>query len=103
MIIYNEEKVKMANKWKDNEFYILIDFDRTLTNTDSEMSWGVLSKSPLVPSQYKKDREELHNHYRPIELDETLDTDEYEDEFAEEEEISPFDEIEENILEGDDK
>ena len=73
MIIYNEEKVKMANKWKDNEIYILIDFDRTLTNTDSEMSWGVLSKSPLVPSQYKKDREELHNHYRPIELDETLD------------------------------
>ena len=73
MIIYDDEKINKVANWSDKEIYILLDFDRTITDTDSETSWGILSKSNLVPKEYKIAREKLHNYYRPIEQDESLD------------------------------
>ena len=73
MIIYDDKKISQIANWQDKEIYMLLDFDRTITDTYSEMSWGILSKSKLVPKEYRLDREKLHNHYRPIELDESLD------------------------------
>ena len=68
MILKNKIK-----KWPDDEIYILTDFDRTITDNKSEVSWGILSKCSFVPEGYVKDREKIHNFYRQIELDEQMD------------------------------
>ena len=63
-------------KIKDwDKFYILTDFDRTLTKGNSESSWGVLSKSNLIDKDYIKARGKLYEYYRPYEVDLTMDYD----------------------------
>ena len=56
-----------------DDFYVVADFDRTITNGDSKTSWSVLSSSKLVPDKYKEDRNKLYEKYRPIEIDEKMD------------------------------
>lgn len=73
MITIKEGTMKKIKDWSEENIYILADFDRTLTVGSSESSWGILSKSHLVPKKYKEERQELYNYYRSIELDEDLD------------------------------
>ena len=64
----NEEKKKLFPvNWKD--CYVVADFDRTITNGSSKTSWSILAESDLVPSLYTKERQELYDIYRPIEID----------------------------------
>lgn len=69
-----EDKVKKYIPIKDlSNLYVVADFDRTITNGSSKTSWSILSESPLVPKEYKKERQEFYDYYRPIEIDESLD------------------------------
>ena len=69
-----EEKVKKYIPIKDlSNLYVVADFDRTITNGSSKTSWSILSESPLVPKEYKKERQVFYDYYRPIEIDESLD------------------------------
>ncbi len=61
-----------VNKWNNN-FYIVTDFDRTITAGDSESSWGVLSKNNNISENYINERQQLYRKYRPIEIDLKLD------------------------------
>ena len=72
MLAFNEDIIEKVNKWNDS-FYILTDFDRTLTAGDSVSSWGVLSSSGNVPEEYIEERTELYNYYYPYEISLTLD------------------------------
>ncbi len=72
MLNIKEGLLDSVNKWNDN-YYIVTDFDRTITAGDSESSWGVLSKSNSVPKEYIEERQYFYNKYRPIEIDLTLD------------------------------
>ncbi len=72
MIYYEKNIFNRINKWSDNTIHILTDFDKTITVGNSDSSWSILSKSNLVPKEYVIERQELFNHYRPIETDETL-------------------------------
>lgn len=74
MIIKDEIKKYLPIKDLTN-LYVVADFDRTITNGSSKTSWSILSESPLVPKEYKKERQEFYNYYRPIEVDESLDYD----------------------------
>ena len=56
-----------------NDIYILTDFDRTITNGNSKTSWSILASSNLVSPVYAKERQELYDKYRPVEIDETMD------------------------------
>lgn len=56
-----------------SNYYVVADFDRTITNGSSKTSWSILASSELVPKCYVEEREELFNKYRPIELDESMD------------------------------
>lgn len=56
-----------------SNLFVVADFDRTITNGSSKTSWSILSESPLVPKEYKNERQEFYNYYRPIEVDESLD------------------------------
>ncbi|MCH5166996.1 MAG: haloacid dehalogenase-like hydrolase [Erysipelotrichales bacterium] len=72
MLNIKEGILEKINDWND-DFYVLADFDRTLTKGDSESSWGVLASSAFVPQEYADERIELYNYYRPIELDLSID------------------------------
>ena len=56
-----------------NNYYVVMDFDRTITNGSSKTSWSILAGSDLVPECYIEERDKLYNKYRPIELDEEMD------------------------------
>ena len=56
-----------------NNYYVVMDFDRTITNGSSKTSWSILAGSDLVPECYIEERDRLYNKYRPIELDENMD------------------------------
>ena len=55
------------------EYYVVTDFDRTITKGNSKTSWSILANSDLVPKEYIEERQALYDIYRPIEIDEHLD------------------------------
>ena len=72
MFIQNTTKEKLPLIDYDNLF-VVADFDRTITKGNSKTSWSILANSDLVPEDYTKERQELYDIYRPIEIDENLD------------------------------
>ena len=73
MISIKDGSLDKLKDFNITNMHILADFDRTMTIGSSESSWGILSKSPLVPNEYVNDRKLLYNYYRPLEVDETID------------------------------
>jgi len=72
--MYIRNEIKSTLPIKDlNSVYIVADFDRTLTAGSSKTSWSILAGSDLVPDSYITERNDLFNHYRPIEVDPTID------------------------------
>lgn len=72
-MIINEKTKKLLPIKNLNDLYVVADFDKTITKGSSQSSWGILANSNLVPKDYVSERTSLFNHYRPIEIDETLD------------------------------
>lgn len=67
--ITNREKLDRI-KLKKDKFYIVTDFDQTLTSGDSIGTWGIdINRS----SDFNKKRDALYNKYRPIEIDNEID------------------------------
>ncbi len=73
MINYKKETLEKISNWDKDTIHILADFDRTLTVGESESSWGILSTGNFIKEEYKKERQDLYNFYRPIEIDEEMD------------------------------
>ena len=67
--INNKEKINRIKNIKD--FFIVTDFDRTLTTKQSEPSMGIIPK--FLGGKCLEERLKIFNHYRPIELDYTLE------------------------------
>ena len=72
-MIIKEETNKNLPITDINNYYVVADFDRTITECNSKTSWDILATSDLVPKEYISAREQLYNKYRPIEIDETID------------------------------
>lgn len=66
--INNAEKIKNIKLNKDN-FYVVADFDKTITDNKSSSTWGVMASANELGEEYTKRRTDLYNHYRPIEID----------------------------------
>ena len=75
MITINN-KAKRIIKKLNNNFYILSDFDRTITVGSSLTTWSILANTNLVPQEYIDERNTLYNYYRPIEIDKNIPEDE---------------------------
>ena len=72
-MLYIKEGTKEKIKgWHAQDIHILADFDRTITEGNSNSSWSILSKSNLVPKEYVEERQKLYDYYRPIEIDENI-------------------------------
>ena len=65
----NKEKIEKI-KLNKNNFYVAIDFDRTLTSKESCDSWDACGF--LLGEDYKKESYELYQKYSPIELNYTI-------------------------------
>lgn len=67
--IINKEKV---NKFKElNNYFVITDFDRTLTTAESEPTMGVIPQ--YLGGECLEKRTKIYNHYRPLELDYTIE------------------------------
>ena len=62
----NEEKISKIKLTKTN-FYVAIDFDKTITASNSEDSWA--SSGKLLGEEFKEKLYELYYKYGPIEQD----------------------------------
>ena len=69
----NDDINMKTRKW-DN-YYVLVDFDRTLTDGCSLSSWEILSKSGFMPKEYVDKVNKLYEYYRPLEIDIDIDFD----------------------------
>ena len=70
-MIHINNKIKLDMFKKENNFCAIIDFDRTITNAKSTASMGVIPE--YVGGNLLEERKKIYNHYRPIELDYSLD------------------------------
>lgn len=71
MIYINRLNKRVFNK---RISYILCDFDRTISTHTSSTSWGIFRTSKYVPKSYQDDSNKLFGKYRPIELDNKIDS-----------------------------
>jgi 5'-nucleotidase len=66
--ITNAEKLKKI-KLNSNNFYVVSDFDQTITRGDSVGTWGI----NINNEKFKTDEKALYEEYRPIEIDNTIE------------------------------
>jgi len=69
MIYINNEK-EFNNFKGTKNFYVITDFDRTLTTKDSEPSMGIVPK--YLGGECLRERTKIFEYYRPLELDYTI-------------------------------
>ena len=62
----------IINDVKDN-FYLVIDFDQTITSKDSVNSWEAILKSKYIKEEHFIEQQKLYEKYKPIEIDLSLD------------------------------
>ena len=65
----NQEKIKKIALTKSN-FYVAIDFDRTITAKESCDSWD--ASGNILGEEFRKESSEKYKKYAPIELDYTI-------------------------------
>ena len=73
MVYRNEKYREKLSNLKKGSFSFIIDFDRTITTSNSPTTWGVIKKCHLFTKQYDIEQEALYNYYRKIEIDETIE------------------------------
>ncbi len=72
MIYINEEKIKNIHL-NSNNFYVIMDFDNTITTTNGVDSWTILQNHTIMNPQFEKDSLLLYEKYGPFELDYSID------------------------------
>lgn len=63
------EKLKIT----EDNYYVVLDFDKTLTSKESLDSWMAIADFEIYGKECKKEVEQLNAKYAPIELNYTLD------------------------------
>ena len=76
--INNQEKIEDF-EFDKKDFYVVADFDRTLTEGASDSTWGIFANANQVGKEYKQRRTALYNKYRPIEIDPNISEEEKSD------------------------
>lgn len=69
-----KDRVKAQLPIEDfSSYFVVADFDKTITTGSSKTSWSILADSNLVPEEYVQERNAYYDTYRPIEANENLD------------------------------
>ena len=72
MVYINEEKIRNIHL-NNNNFYVVMDFDKTITTDSGTDSWTILQNPNIMNPNFYKDSLLLYEKYGPLELDYTLD------------------------------
>lgn len=72
IIINNKEKFNSINSIADDSFYILTDFDGTITTVNGNSSWSSIFKNPLVSKEFVNECINIFKKYHKYEIDNTL-------------------------------
>ncbi len=78
MIRINDNAKKKLDDINKNNFYVVADFDKTITSKNSNTTFSLFSKSGFYPKEYLEDRNKNYEHYRPLELNPEIDNKEKE-------------------------
>lgn len=73
--ISDNAKNKLNDLTKDN-YYVIADFDKTLTSKDSNTTFSLFSKSGYYDENYIIERNRNYEYYRPLELNPNITDDE---------------------------
>ena len=68
MIYINENKLNNINL-DSNNFYVVMDFDKTMTTIDSDDSWTVIQNPNILDPKLNTESLKLAEKYCPIEMD----------------------------------
>lgn len=74
--INKKDKIKSIDFSDSNSYYVVADFDKTLTEGNSNSTWAVMANANGINEEYTKKRNELYNIYRPKEIDMTISDEE---------------------------
>lgn len=72
MVYINEDKLKSINL-DSNNFYVVMDFDKTMTTINSDDSWTVIQNPNILDPNLSIESLKLAQKYCPIEMDYSLD------------------------------
>lgn len=67
----NQNKLNKIKLTKDN-FFIVIDFDQTITSKNSQNSWEAIMSSSYISKEHIEKHNALYQKYKPIEIDSSL-------------------------------
>ena len=77
--INNQKKLKeIKNKINKDNICIFLDYDETITSSDSEDSWAAIANKEVLGEELLKEMDKYYEIYRPIELDYKIDVSEKE-------------------------
>lgn len=74
MFYINEDKLKTINLTNKN-FFVVMDFDETITTANNKNSWLILENPNFINPNLQKESSKLIEKYYPYELDYSLDND----------------------------
>lgn len=69
MITIKEDISQKIEGLKNGNYYVVADFDKTITDKKSNTTFSLFSKSGLYPKEYLEERNRNYEYYRPLELD----------------------------------
>lgn len=76
MIIANRKRLEQLNSISYDDFYILTDFDGTITKDTSDSSWASIFKNPKVTKEFIDECVRIFNYYHKYEIDTNLSLEE---------------------------
>ena len=69
MVIINPNGKNKLEQLNKNNFYVVADFDKTISTQASNTTFSLFAKSGIYGENYTKERDALYQHYRPLEID----------------------------------
>lgn len=75
LLINSKSMVKIEDISLDN-FYVVADFDKTLSTKDSKTTMSLFGESGLYGEEYNRERRKNYDFYRPLELDPNISVEE---------------------------
>ncbi len=69
MIAVKEQSKSKLDQLTLNNFYVIMDFDRTITTKDSNTTFSLFAISGLYKKEYLEEMNKNYNYYRPLEID----------------------------------
>lgn len=72
MIKVNLSTLEKIKALTDTNYYVVADFDKTITTKDSNTTLSLFAKSGLYPEEYLIERTKNHSYYRPLEIDPSI-------------------------------